>query len=245
MGLFDFLKPKKPHEAFMEKPIVREGMLFMELENLQKHVSNLCAVGRDEDAKRVIGEFINKYGRNPIYAPCTEKELTQLCYSASYMYLPGLVFGHWNQFMQLWNNKFPFSAHLAFTVSTRMHKSLTTEQVNQFKSMQGSVGDDIHCYVIQYPTPPPEEGELDLKAINDMLEGKGDRSKMPFYGPYYVAVSYRPSTDQRWFHVLGQSPGGGTDIRTVSSAGSSWHSGVGPDPSSPKDFLRAIQPLLT
>jgi len=244
MGLFDFIKPIKQKVSFVDKPEVRNAMLFMELENLQKHVANLGAVGRDDDAKKVIGDFIRRYGQDSGSAVCSTKELPPLCFSASYMYLPDLVFNHWTEFEQLWSSRFPFSAHLAITVATRIKKRLSTDQVNQFKSMQGSIGDDIDCYVIQYPTPPPQEGELDMKAINAMLEGKGRPENMPFYGPYFAVVSHRRGTEQRWMHVLGQSPAGGTEIRAVEGS-RSWHCGEGPDPSSPKDFLRAIQPLLT
>lgn len=243
MGLFDFLKPKKQNVSFADKPEIRNAMVFMELENLQKRVANLCAVGRDDDAKKVIAEFIRGYGQESSGSVCPSKELAQLCYTASYMYLPELVFNRWTEFQQLWMSKLPFSAHLAITVATRLKKRLSAEQVNQFKSMQGSIGDDVDCYVIQYPPPPPQEGELDMKAINAILEGKGAPANMPFYGPYYVAISHQRATDKRWQHVLGQSPGGGTDIRAVAGT-SSWHCGAGPDPSSPTDFLRAIQPLL-
>lgn len=243
MGLFDFLKPKEQKVGFADKPAIRNAMIFMELENLQKQTANLCAVGRDEDAKRTVAEFVKRYGQDSIGQVCSDKQLAQLCYTASFMYLPELVFNRWSDFQQLFSSRLPFSTHLAITVATRMQKRLSADQVNQFKSMQGSIGDDVDCYMIQYPIPPPQEAELDMNSINSILEGKGAGVDVPFYGSYYAVASYRPSTDQRWLHVLGQSPGGGTDIRAVSGS-SSWFCGNGSDPSSPTDFLRAIQPLL-
>ena len=245
MGLFDFLKPKKEHKVGSAAwTAIRNSMVGMELEYLQKQVANLGTVGRDDDAKKAIAEFIKRYGQESAGSVCPAKELAQLCYTATYIYLPDLVFSRWTELQQLWASRLPFSLHLAITVSTRVKKRLSADQVNQFKSMQGSIGDDIDCYVIQYPVPPPPEGELDMEAISAVLEGKGRPENMPFYGPYHVVISHRRGTEQRWMHALGQSPAGGTDIRAV--AGSrSWYCGVGPDPSSPKDFLRAIQPLLT
>lgn len=245
MGLFDFLKPKKTQDAsFADKPVIRNAMVAMEMEYLQKQVANLCAVGRIEDAKRAVGEFVSKYGRESAGQVCPAKELAQLCYTASYMYLPELVFNRWSEFQQLWASKLPFSVHLAVTVATRMEKRLSAEQLDQFKSMQGSIGEDIDCYVIQYPAPPPQEGELDVDAINAILAGNGAGVSPPVLGPYYAVASQRRGSDKRWLHVLGQAPRSGTTIRVVMGAGSSGNCGIGPDPSSPQDFLRAIQPLL-
>mgnify|MGYP007046951197 CR=1 FL=1 len=244
MGLFDFLKPKKEQDvSFADKPAVRNAMVGMELEYLQKQVANLSAVGRDEDAKKAVAEFVSKYGRESAGQVCPPKDLAQLCYAASYMYLPELVFNRWPDFQQLWASKLPFSVHLAVTVATRMKKRLSAEQVNQFKSMRGSMGEDIDCYVIQYPTPPPQEGELDMDAVHAILAGKGAGVSPPVLGPYYAVVSERRGSDKRRLHVLGQAPGSGTTIRDV-AVGSSGNCGAGPDPSSPKDFLRALQRLL-
>lgn len=245
MGLFDFLKPKKAQDAsFADKPVIRYAMVEMEMEYLQKQVANLYAVGRVEDAKRAVDDFVIKYGSKSVGQVCSASELAQLCYTASYLYLPELVFNRWAEFQQLWASQLPFSVHLAVTVATRTEKSLSAEQLNQFKSMHRSMGEDIDCYFIQYPTPPQQEGELHMDAINAILAGNGAERALPVLGPYYAVVSQRRGTDKRWLHVLGQAPRSGTTIRVVMGAGSSGNCGIGPDPSSPQDFLRAIQSLL-
>ena len=98
---------------------------------------------------------------------------------------------------------------------------------------------------MNYGYPPPQEKELDTDAISAVLAGKGAGVTPPVLGPYYAVASHRRGSDERWLHVLGQSPRTGTTIRAVTGAGSHGNCGPGPDPSSPKEFLRAIRGLVT
>ncbi|MFK5924945.1 MAG: hypothetical protein QM496_22420 [Verrucomicrobiota bacterium] len=243
MGLFDFLKPKKkPLSDFADNPAIRNVMAGMELEYLQKQVGNLDAVGRPEDAKKAVHDFMERYSRDSSGKECSPQELAQICYTASYMYLPELVFESWSNFEDLWSSSLPFSVFLAVTVATRMEKRLSADQILQFKSKQGNIGDDIDCFLIEYPAPPPQENDLDMDAL---IANIGAGAVPPVLGPYYAVISHRQQTEERWLHILGQSPGSGTTIRAVSGSGAHGNCGPGPDPSSPTDFLRAIQQFVT
>jgi hypothetical protein len=246
MGLFNFLKPKaKPLSDFANKPEVQNALVGMEVDYLQKQVANLDAVGRPDDAKKAVRDFVERYHRESVGQECSPQELAQICYTASYMYLPELVFERWSHFKELWSSSLPFSVFLAVTVAARMGNRLSAEQILQFKSKQCSIGEYVDCFLVEYPTPPPHENGFDMDALAAIIAGKGGGVAPPVLAPYFAVASHNRQTNERWLHVLGQAPGGGTTIRGVSGTGAHGNCGPGPDPSAPTDFLRAIQRFVT
>jgi hypothetical protein len=61
MGLFDFLKPKKGmFDRFEKNPRFRTMLLHAASEEVAKRAENLRALGRKEDADKVITEYLKK-----------------------------------------------------------------------------------------------------------------------------------------------------------------------------------------
>lgn len=245
MGLFDFLKPEKPHdEGLPDSPAIRSATMGMAVDQVQKQIANLCAVGREQDVDKVVKDFMILYERETGGGACDSQELAQICFAASYKYLPELVFDRWKYFKELWVSKFPFSAYLAIKSSAGTLKSVSLSQIQGFKHMKGHIGEDVECYFIKFPEPAP----LNLEALQASLSAirAGNANLKPYTkGTYFVVVSHSKITDERWMHVLGQSVSPGeTMIRAVWGPTESGTCGPGPDPSSPEDFLRAIKKLI-
>lgn len=245
MGIFDFLKPEKPHdEGLPDSPAIRSATMGMAVDQVQKQIANLCAVGREQDVDKIVKDFMILYERETGGGACGSEELAKICYRASYKDLPELVFDRWAEFEELWASKFPFSAYLGIKNAAAILKSMSLSQIQEFKHMTGSIGDNIKCYFIKYPTPRP----LDEAAFQASVQAiRAGRKDIPVYtlGVYFAVVSQSKKTNERWLHVLGQSPTTGkTTIRMIDAPGCSANHGSGPDPSSPEDFLRAIKKLI-
>jgi hypothetical protein len=62
MGLFDFLKPKKNPDALMDKKSRQQKiiLLYFASEQVSKQADNLRAVGRKEEAEKVVPEYLQK-----------------------------------------------------------------------------------------------------------------------------------------------------------------------------------------
>lgn len=84
MGLFDFLKPKKdPLDGLTEKdPRVRRMLLYGASEMVAKQADNLRAVGRKEDADKVIAEYLKKVFQEFRNEPDNPRHLSLLANSA-------------------------------------------------------------------------------------------------------------------------------------------------------------------
>lgn len=61
MGMFDFLKPKTdPLAKVLADPKVNRVLLHMKLEQVSKRVESLMAVGREEDALKVLMDYLGE-----------------------------------------------------------------------------------------------------------------------------------------------------------------------------------------
>jgi len=83
MGLFNWLERKiDPVGAFKRKPEVQQAMLAMEMEYAQKQADNLRAVGREDDAKRVTTEYLDKLFKEWKQKPDDPFSLVRLSHAA-------------------------------------------------------------------------------------------------------------------------------------------------------------------
>ena len=242
MGLFDLLKPKKaPLGDSINRPAVRQAMIGMELEYLQKQVANLAIVGRAEDARKAVTTFLEKYARESRGETTSPAGLARVSYFLAYRVLPDLIHNRWSEFLGLWSSACLFPLYLAIKGAGEQGKRLSIEQINNFKHYQGQLKDDIEYYIVEFPTPPSSWGQLNMDASAAQLaqEKKPSLDAIPVLGPYFLAALSRTSTAERWLYILGQSPGGGTTLRSVKAGGANCNCGPGPEPTA-QNFLRIL-----
>jgi hypothetical protein len=61
MGFLDWMGTKRdPSDALKKNPALRHGMLVMEMEQVKAQANNLRAVGRENDAKNLLMDFLVK-----------------------------------------------------------------------------------------------------------------------------------------------------------------------------------------
>jgi hypothetical protein len=245
MGLFDFLKPKKnPTEVLLETPAVRNAMVGMDLDYLQKHAANLVSVGRTDEAKTAVKAFLQEYSKGT-GATLSRVELARLSYNLTYKVLPKLVHSRWSEFMDLWNGSIPFPYYFAIKGASDQLKRLSSEQLQEFKYYQGDLKADLKYYLIEFPAPPPQTGEPTLEKVAVQLaQGKKlSPESVPVLGPYFAVACHNAQTSEVHFYILGQSPSGGTTLRIALEGGAHANCGPGPEPA-PNTFLQAVADRL-
>jgi hypothetical protein len=185
-------------------------------------------VGSSKIVKDTFKGFLENYDREIKGKAASPEELAKVCYAASYMVLPSLIHERWPEFQTLWSADVPFPIYLALIVADNLKKSLSASQLNEFDYFEGKLADEtIEYFLIKFPAPPPQGGQSTLDT-------------MPVLGPYFAVALHRPTTGERWLYVLGQAPGSGTTLRSVTAPGCSGNCGPGPEPSA-SAFLEAVQ----
>jgi hypothetical protein len=246
MGLFDFLKPKKnPMAELLQKPGVRSAMAGMELEYLQKQVANLRSVGRKEDAKKAVSDFLAKYAREHKGEVTSRIDLARISYSVAYRTLPDLVHARWAEFCDLWSGGLPFPMFLAIKGASDQGKSLSLNQIQEFKYYQGDLDSNTQYFLIEFPTPPEQGEGPNIEALMAALAAgkKPSTDVVPVLGPFFAAVIFDSAKNVKHLYILGQSPGGGTTLRFVAAGGVNANCGPGPEPTS-SNFLQAVKANL-
>ena len=239
MSFFDFLKLKKSRsDELRNGPDLKWGHLALELEYLVKQAANMAAVGRTEDSKLFITQFLVKYFKDCSGTATTIRRLTHVSYFIAYRLIPNLAHQKWNEFVQLWEPGIPFSTYIPLNASLILKTALTAEQLLQFNERCGSLNETTKYYLIEFPKPPPfgeddynEAIEAAIKVKNGSLENNVSEFDSPTLGPYFACVLHNTLTKKRDVYILGQSIGGQTTLRCVSADGGNANCGCGPEPS--------------
>lgn len=244
MGLFDFLRPKKDPVADVMKRFPEMGSLMVvaELDKLQSHVGNLMSVGRSDDARATVDKFLQKYVSNAKPPFPSAKELAIVSYKQAYQFLPELIHKRWGQFIDLWNGVIPFPVYLAIKGASESGFGLSIDQIQSYQFYEGEFDTDSTYYLVEFPTPPIANDEINLENILEMMK-KGQKpplSEVPVLGPYLLAAIVPCANVDRSVYVLGQSGdcGSETTVRFVSAEGAHGRCNfeAGPNPT-PNDFL--------
>jgi hypothetical protein len=244
MGLFDFLKPKKkPLAQLLQEPGVRSAMAGMELEYLQKQISNFQSVGRDEDAKKALADFLERYVKDAKCEVASRLDLARISYSLAYRTLPNLVHERWAEFCDLWGGGIPFPMFLAIKGASESGKRLGLAQIQEFKYYQGALDSSSEYFLIEFPTPPDQGEGPSIESLMAALSAGKELSRdlVPVLGPYFVAIVIDSAKNEKYLYILGQSPGGGTTLRFVAAGGMNANCGPGPTPPESSAFLQAIK----
>ena len=97
---------------------------------------------------------------------------------------------------------------------------------SMFAAQVRQIDPNLTIALISYPPPP--------SSLVELQPGK------PILAPHFTAIAFNPSSPEK-FHcfVLGQSPTGGTTLRSVSGENSHGNCGTGCKPSA-EDFLTMV-----
>lgn len=224
MGLFDFLKPKKrPLADLLRNSELGQGM---ELEYLQKQISNMNAVGRKDEARKLLAEFITKFEKSRSGPKETRNGLAGVSYVLAYKVLPDLVHRRWNEFLSLWKDGIPMSIYLALHGAIEYRRSLTSEQIFEFKTQTGRFSESVDYYLVSYPCPPAQEARSDTYELPST-----PWEQRIWLGPHFSAALHNRKTGEKHLYILGQAPTEGTTLRCVTANGANCNCGPGPEPS--------------
>ena len=239
MGLFDFFKSKKnPLDELLATPEARKRIFLLKLENLQKRVANLKAVGRGEESSKAVAEFMNDYVQESKASLASPQDLARLSYFLAYEFLPDFIYQRWDEFLRYWNDGIPFPIYLALQGAVMLERRITPQQLGEFKAQMGQLSADVDYHLLKFPSPPvlgPEIDDLDIKTLLAMRE-----ANQLVLGPYFAAVLSNHSTGERQVHILHQDFGGRTVLRRVTAEGMNLNCGIGPEPLA-KSFLESLK----
>lgn len=234
MSLFDFLRPKKKAiPDILSKPEMKYVKMSMGLEFLQKQVANLKVVGRTDEARKMVAEYVEEYSRIGQGFTSTPHDIARLSYRIAYLLLPDLVHKRWDEFLRLWSDGIPFPIYLALLAAAQQEQPLTPKQILGFEAEAGHLRSDVDYYLIRFPTPPMFVNI----PIEDLMETTSPGSPRiwkrppPTLGPYFVAVLHDRGTGERHLYILSQAPDNSTTLRCVTADGANCNCGAGPTPS--------------
>jgi hypothetical protein len=135
--------------------------------------------------------------------------------------------------------------YVAIMESSDMGKRLTLDQIREFHYYQGEITSNLQYFLIAYPFPPERtEGPIMADLIAALAKGEQmSLDTLPVLGPFFSAVIFNSTTNEKLIYILGQSPGGGTTLRFVTAGGMNANCGPGPEPTT-EGFLKAIKSNL-
>ena len=247
MGLFSFFKPKKksPLAELLESPAAKLLLFEQELINLRKHLDNLYAVGREEDAKKELATFIMKYTKDSKDSETSHSEIARISYCIAYQILPETVFASLPEFCDQWNSYAHYPWLLAIAGALRRKQMLKFEEIQQYKYYQGELSSHSKYLLIEYPVPPTvNEADFKLETRLANISNQLGADQKPVLGPYFSVIILNEKENDKKIFVLGQSPSPGiTTIRAVTGVRAHGNCGPGPEPVA-LAFLESVKRFL-
>lgn len=113
----------------------------------------------------------------------------------------------------------------------------TPEFATAFKTHEGRLHSGCDYYILQFPPAPPPAQIAEDKLIELVTKSP---EKVPVLAPYFAATIDDHSSGRRAYYVLGQSPGGGSTLRSVTADGTNANLGPGPEPTA-ASFLQCLR----
>ena len=154
-------------------------------------------------------------------------DLTFLSYDTAYRFLPNFAHREFDEFLSFWQTpSLPIGYLLSRSVRPKENSQSPRNQDPAFRTMDGQLTMSCNYYLILFPYPPPYV-DLGQDQI-DRLLSSGKRP--PVLAPFFAAILDDRSTKQRSLYILGQSPTGGTTLRSVTADGCNNNHGTGPEP---------------
>ena len=166
------------------------------------------------------------FGRKP------RPSIHELAYGVAYYEFPQNAFAAKENLFKLWDDNPSYLSRYLYIKACRMRGvKAVDEESNQLSFELHDFSDTHTAHILKYPVPPSFEFDP-----GQMMAGNG-----PVLAPYYSALITDQSRSQLQYFVLGQSPSGGTTLRSVDENGINSNLGPGPDVPSCENFLGLIR----
>lgn len=233
MGFFDFLKSKKsgfdsmfkgPEAAFAAKFI----MLSMELAQLERHAANLKLMGRADEAKRRITEFMVEYVKFGRKRYASQRDISLICYHIAYKLLPELVYKSESTFEHLKSLGVPLPIYLALCGSLEQKTILDPKPLSKFTVSGGQIDPSVDYLLITFPPPPFISRQAMDAAKANLMSGHMDQMghAIPILAPHFACATFSNEGDKA-VYVLGQMKEGGSNLRMVTADGANHNLDLG------------------
>jgi hypothetical protein len=164
--------------------------------------------------------------------PPPQPSLPQICWSIAYIILPRYAFEEFDHFVDVCTHRVftstseavdPAGAYFYFIACNTFKFPSTQEAAVLFRVHQGQLDEARDYFVLEYPTPPPiNMSDTDLARLSP--------EHRPVLAPYFSIVVRHRQTAAVSYYALGQSPTGGTTLRSVALDGTNSNHGPGPEP---------------
>lgn len=150
--------------------------------------------------------------------------LPQLCYDIAYFILPIYAYQRLDGLREITARE-KIGGPFFYIMACQQHKIEPDPDVAQgFQWHSGAFSDGSTHLTLEYPTPPPVSRNLNQMVL----------------APYFSSVVETKDRGVHYF-ILGQSPMGGTTLRTVTPDGANANLGPGTEPALDA-FLARISP---
>lgn len=142
--------------------------------------------------------------------PHETSETPQICYAMAYFLLPRYCSERRESLLQNLRMGPKAGAAFFYVMTCKLSELEPREDVVHSLSVDiGKLDDATNFYIITYPTPP----NVDISQLPeaDIMQAV----QQLVLAPYFSAVIENTQTDKLSYYILGQSPDGGTTLRTV------------------------------
>jgi len=148
MGFFDFLKPKKSgFDNMFKSPEAANNARFLllrtELEQLDRQAANLKLLGRADEAKRRITDFMVEYVKFGRKRYASLRDISLICYHIAYKLLPDLVYKPETTFEHLKSMGVPLPVYLALRGSLDQETILDHKPISKFTVSGGQIDSSV------------------------------------------------------------------------------------------------------
>jgi hypothetical protein len=203
-------------------------MLSMKLEQLERHAANLKLLGRADEAKRRITEFMVEYvkfGRKRYASP---RDISLICYHIAYKLLPELVYKSESTFEHLKSLGVPLPIYLALRGSLEQKMILDQKPLSNFTVSGGQIDSSMDYILITFPPPPFISRQAMDAAKAKLMSGHMDQigHAIPILAPHFACATFSNEGDKA-VYVLGQMEEGGSNLRMVTADGANHNLDLG------------------
>jgi hypothetical protein len=195
MSIFNFLKSKKNQElSFLKSnPEFYKGVYEAAFSALEIKATNLIALGRQDEARKVAAEFLGKYATEGPCEVASANELPVIYYDLAFYNISFLVHRNWAEFIARWNSAVPFQVFLAIISMTKHNKRMPLDDIFEFKLFMGKLTDGIKYYLLQFPNL--------IRMSVDASKNTPNQHKADS-GPYYLVVTHNEISDEKRVYIL-------------------------------------------
>jgi hypothetical protein len=162
--------------------------------------------------------------------------MARVSFGIAHFFLPTLVHNEFDKFLGIWRTTVPPIALMLCEYACSAEKVRpTSEFATAFKTYEGRLHAGCDYYILEFPP-----ASLPAQIPHDrLIELMTKSPRQTVLAPYFAAIIDDHSSGRGAYYILGQRPGGGTTLRSVTADGVNANLGPGPQPTV-ASFLRCL-----